>query len=119
MIIYIGETVTNERQNLEEEFPHLITDLTTVCFEAFRKADPDEVLTLLVYEAHRPMIEASNPASVFPFNVVADITQPIKRIINKIVTQHPQRQRIEFTGKHYALIAYYYLDRYLGFNFFR
>ena len=112
MIIYtLAKTITNECQNISEQFPHLITDLATVCFEAFHKADPDETVTLLVYEAryfHTFQVDASNSASAFSLH---DTKQQIREVIKRIVTLHPQRHRLEFTGSHYALVASHSLDR--------
>jgi len=107
----MAKTVTDESQNLSEQCPHLITDLATICFEAVQKADPNETVTLLVYEARyfdTLQVEASNYASVFP---LYDVTQRIRGIIKRIITLHPQRHRLEFTGCHYALVAKYSLDR--------
>ena len=111
MIIYaVAKTVTNECQNLLEQFPHLITDLVTVCFETFQKADPDEIATLLVYEAcylDTLQVEASNFASVF---LLYDVNQQTRGVIKRVVTLHPQWHRLEFTGLHYALVASRCLD---------
>jgi len=107
----MAKTVTNKCQNLSEQFPHLITDLATICFEAFQKADPDETVTFLVYEARyfdTLHVEASNSASAFPFH---DMTQRTRGFISKIVTLHSQRHRLEFTGLHYALVASHSLYR--------
>ena len=102
----MAKTVTNECQNLTEQFPHLITDLATVCFEAFHKADPpDETVTLLAYEArhfHTLQVDASNSVSAF---YIPYVQQQIRSVIERIVTLHPQRHRLEFTGWHYAVVA--------------
>ena len=107
MIIYaMAKTIANECQNLSEQFPHLITDLATVCFEALHKADPDETLTLLVYETHyfhARQVEASNSASAF---LLPHFKQRIREIIKEIATFHPQRHRLEFTRQHYALVGW-------------
>jgi len=103
--LYGGETFTNKGQNLLGQFPHLITDLPTVCFEDFRKADPDETLTLLVYEAYYSYIHpftTLNPASVFD---LPHIGHQIRGIIKRIVTLHPQRHSLKFTGQQYAVVA--------------
>jgi len=109
--LIMAKTVTNESQNLSEQFPHLITDFATICFEALQKADPDETVTLLIYKAlyfDTPQVVASNSASVFP---LPGVKQRIRRVIERIVTSHPQRHRLEFTGWHYALVASHSLDR--------
>ena len=93
-------------QNLSEQFPHLITDLATVCFEAFQKADPDETLTLLVHQASYLGPFPAKAASVIPLH---DIQQQIRGIIKKIVTLHPQRRRLGFTFRHDELIRKYSL----------
>ena len=103
------KTITNECQNLMQQFPHLITDLATVCFEAFQGANPNVIVTFLVYEAryfHTFQVEASN--SDFP---LPDVKQRIRRVLKGIVTLHPQRHKLEFTGWHYALVARHFLDR--------
>ena len=106
VIIYIeAKPVTKKCQNLSDQFPHLITDIPTVCFEAFHKADSDDTLTLLVYEAHyfdTLQIEASNSASVFR---LPHIQQQIRGIIKRTVTLHPQRHRLEFPWQCYTLVA--------------
>jgi len=112
--LHCSETVTNECQNLSEEFSHFITDLATVCFKAFHKIGQDGTLTLLVYEAHYShilQVEASNPASAFLLGL-----SPIHRIIKRIFTLHPQRHRLQFTGQCYALVAEYYMNSYLSFS---
>jgi len=98
-------------QNLAEQFPHLITDLATVCFNAFQKTDPDETVTLLVYEAryfHTLQVDASNSVSAFN---IPQVKQRIRRIIKRIITLHSRWHRLEFTGWHYALVASRSLDR--------
>jgi len=106
MIIYsVAKQLLKKFQNLEEQFPHLITDIATVCFEAFHKINLDETLTLLLYEAHYShvlRVEASNPASAFD---IPDVKQRMRGIIMRIVTVHPQRHRLKFTGQHYALVV--------------
>jgi len=109
--LIMTKNVTNKCQNLLEQFSHLITDLVAVCFEAFQKADLDETVTLLVYEAryfHTLQVKASNPASVFHLH---NVKQRIRGIINRSVTLDPQWHRLEFTGWHYALVAKSCLDR--------
>jgi len=74
-------------------------------------------LTLLVYEVHYPgilQVEASNPASAFPFNIVDDIKQRIRHILRTIVTLHPKRQRLHFADWHYTVVARYFMHIYLG-----
>jgi len=103
-------TITKKCQNLSEQLPHLITDLATVCFKAFQKVDPDETVTLLVYEARyfdTLQVDASNSASAFPLR---GVTQRIRGVIKRIVTLDPQWHRLEFTGWHYALVASHSLD---------
>ena len=99
-------TVANKYQNLSEQFPHLIADLPTVCFEAFNKVDPDETLILLVYEARylrTLQVGASNPASTFSLH---DMEKRTRGIIKRIVTLHPQRHKLEFTRQHYAHVGW-------------
>ena len=108
-------------QNLEEQIPSLVSNIVTICFEAFQKRHPDEQLTFLVYEAHYSPIlqlEASNPASALPLNHLHNIKQRFRQVLKRIIAEHPERQRFDFTEQHYAMIAqdfiYGYLyDRYL------
>jgi len=100
--LHCGETFTNECQNLLEQFPHFITDLPTVFFEGFHKADSDETPTLLVYEeycSHIPQFTTLNPAPAF------NLPHQIRGIVKRIVTLHPQRYSLKFTGQHYAVVA--------------
>jgi len=100
-----GEIFTHRYQNLLKQFPYLITDLPTVFFEGFHKADPDETLTLLVYEAHYshiPQFTTLNPASAFD---LPHIGHQIRGIIKRIVTLHPQQYSLKFTGQHYTVVA--------------
>ena len=103
--LHCGATFTNKCQNLLEQFPHLITDLPTVCFESSRKANPDKALILLVYEAHFshiPQFTTLNPALAFDLLYIG---HQIRGIIKMIVTLHPQRYKLKFTGQHYAVVA--------------
>jgi len=114
--LHYSETVTNKCQNLSEQFPRLDTELLAVCFETFDKANPDETLTLLVYEAHHFQIlqvPASNPASGFP---LLRIERRIREIIKSVVTLHPQRHRLKLKGQHYALVAWHSMRNYLYVN---
>jgi len=73
-------------------------------------------LICLLYEAyysHLLQVEELNPAFVFPFKFLEDIKPPIQQIIKKIITLDPQRQKLEFTGQHYATVAQS-LIRYYG-----
>ena len=90
-----------------------VTDFAAVCFEAFQKADPDETVTLLVYEASyfdTLQVDASNSVSAFNFNFPY-AKQRICGVIKRIITLHPQRHRLEFTGWHYALVTKHSLAR--------
>ena len=114
--LHRGERLTHKCQNLLEKFPRLITDFLTVCFEAFHEASLNDTLTLLVYEALYPhilQVEASNPASAFPLIIVPPRGRQIRGIITRVVTLHPQRHRLELTGRHYALVAWFSLEKYL------
>jgi len=105
--LHCGATFTNKCQNLLEQFPHLITDLPTVCFEGFRKADIEKTLTLLVYEAHYlhiPQFTTLNPASAFDLPYLG---HQIRGIIKRIVTLHPERYNLKFAGQHYAVVAHH------------
>jgi len=102
--------------NFEDQSPDLISKLPNVCFQAFQRPSPDIELTLLVYEAHYPhvlQVEASNPASLYPFVIAGDIKRQIHHIIRRIVTIHHERHRLDFTGQHYAMVAKYLIHNYL------
>lgn len=71
---------------------------------------------MLVYEVHYPhvlQLEVSNPASVFPFNVIPSITPQIRHIIRRIATLHPEKQRLDFTEQHYTIVAKHFMCLYL------
>jgi len=110
--LHYGETFTNQHQNLEEQFPQLISELSSICFQAFRKLD--ESLICLVYEAHYShflQLEASKHALAFPFDILPEMKPPIRQIIKRIITLHPQQQRFEFTAQHYATVAQRLVNR--------
>jgi len=119
-IFFIVKTVTNlfpNLRDLKDQLSHLISNLSKVCFHAFRKPHPDKELTLLIYEAnylHVLQLEASNPASVFSFNVLSAIKEQIRHIIRIIVTLQPERQIFDFTEQHNAMIAQYFMLAYTG-----
>ena len=73
----------------------------TVCFQAFQKPCPDIGLTLLVYET-------SNHALAYPC-YGSRIKQQIRHIIRRTATLHPERQKLNFTGQHYAVVARYFM----------
>ena len=95
-------------QNLEGQFPCLISDLSTVCFQAFQRPDVDESLICLLYEAHYShllQIEVFYSDFAPPFNILQGIKPQIRQIIKRINTLRPQQQTLEFTGEHYATVA--------------
>jgi len=118
--LHYGETMTDKYQNLVEQFPQLTYDLPPVCFRAFEKTDPDEDLTLLVYEArysHILQVEALKPALAFPFEFGSFFFgKETCDIIRRIVALHPQRHRLEFTAYHYATVAQYIMNGGLSSN---
>jgi len=72
-------------------------------------------LLFLVYEAHYPhicQVHASNSASV-SYLIDPHIKPRLHEIIKRIVTLHPEQQRLEFTGQHYALIALQFIYHYI------
>jgi len=77
-------------------------------------------LTLLVYEAFYPhilQVEVSGPASVLSSSVVDHLNQQIIYIIRVIVTQHPERRRLDFKEQHYAMVAWHFMLVYLSFRY--
>jgi len=71
----------------------------TVCFQVFQKHCTDTRLTFLVYET-------LNHALAYP-QYERCIQQQIRHIIRRTVTLHPERQKLNFTGQHYAVVARY------------
>ena len=68
----------------------------------------------LFYKAHYShllQVEASNPASMFPFNMKPE---HIDQIVKQILTLHPELQRFELRGQHYAMVANHFMHRYLA-----
>jgi len=111
------EALTKKCQNIEEQFPHLISDILTVCIKAFQTEHPDEWMTLLVYEvqySHIMRVKATNPASVFPLDIIPGIKQQFHLIIKRISTLHPQKQGFVFTGQHYAMVAQHVIQNHLN-----
>jgi len=105
-----GKTVTKWRQKLEDQFPHLISDLQAVCFQ--KKPVPNDELILLVYESqysHILQVDASHPASAFPLNVHTEADKDLCWIIKRLFTPHPLQQGLEFTGQHYTIVAKYFM----------
>ena len=103
-------------QNLENKYPHLISDLASVCVHAFEKTEPDPALSVLVYYEHYSHllhIEALNPASVFPPFILSylEFGPQTHQVIKKIVAEQTKLQRDMLTGPHYATVAQYFMDR--------
>ena len=70
-------------------------------------------MTLLIFRinySHFLQVEASNPASAFPIN---DRSDHESEIVNQTLVLHLELQRFEFTKQHYAMVAYYFMDKYL------
>ena len=68
-------------------------------------------MTLLVYQVHHPyvlQVEASNPASGFSLDLVDGVKQEIRQIIRTVI-QSPEEQRLDFTERHYAMIAWRFM----------
>jgi len=104
----LREAITNSCQNLEEQFSHLISDLPTLCSQAFQRADQDPEMTLLVYETHYSYVlrvDASNPALGFPLEASPDPKHYIRQFIKKFDNSHPEQQNFVFKGEHYATVA--------------
>jgi len=122
VFIYVVEKqLPNQYQKLEEQFPRLISELSTVCIQAFIKPDIDEWLTWLLYDAHYSHllpVHALNPAFAFFFgSFPEDIKPSIRQIIKRIVTLHAKQQSLEFTRQHYTTVTHF-LIRYYGLLFY-
>jgi len=102
------EILTSWRQNLQEQFAHLISDLQAVCLRT-EEICQDEDLLSLIYEVqhfHILQVEASEPASVFPLTRPYDEYQDTFHwVVMTLFTKHPQYQRLEFTEEHYTKVA--------------
>jgi len=100
------ETLTSWRQNLQEQFAHLISDLQAVFL---RTEDTwDDNLLSLIYEVqnfHILQVEASEPASVFPLWPYKEYRESFHWVVMILFTKHPQYQRLEFTEEHYTKVA--------------
>lgn len=100
-------------QNLEDQYPHLISDLGSVCVQAFQKTEPDPGLSVLVYYEHYSHIlhiDALNPASVFPLFIVSylQLGPHTHQIIKAIIVKHTELQIDALTGHHYPTVAQYF-----------
>ena len=72
----------------------------------------DEELISLIYKvqhSHILQVEASDPASVFHLMDDTEYFEPFDRVIRILFTEHPQYQRLEFTGQHYTIVAEYFM----------
>jgi len=65
-----------------------------------------------VQHSHILQVEASNPASAFPL-VVDTKYDGFSRLFKILFTNHPQYQRLEFTGQHYTTVAEYFMTKFL------
>ena len=109
-----GYSVTNWRQNLQEQFSHLISDLQAVCLGT--ELISDEEIISQIYEvqhSHILQLEASDPASAFPLLMDIEYEGPFERVFKMLFTKYPQYQRLEFTGQHYTTVAEYFMMYYL------
>jgi len=103
------ETLTSWRQNLQEQFAHLISDLQAVCLRT-EDIRLDKGLLSLIYEVqhfHILQVEASEPASVFPLLSYHEYLETFHWFFTILFTKHPQYQRLEFTEEHYTKVAEY------------
>jgi len=101
------ETLTSLRQNLQEQFAHLISDLQAVCLRTEDICQDEELLSL-IYEMqhfHILQVEASEPASVFPLLPYHEYQHTFHWVVMTLFTKHPQYQRLEFTEEHYTEVA--------------
>ena len=109
-----GEWDTNGRQNFQEQFPHLISDLQAVCLQTVSISN--RKLVSLIYEvqhSHILQVEASDPASVAPLMVYMGYKEPFDRVFEILFTKYPKYQRLEFTGQHYTTVAEYFVTCFL------
>jgi len=100
------ETLTSGRQNLQEQFAHLISDLQVVFLRTEDTWDDD--LLSLIYEVqhfHILQVEASEPASVFPLWPYDEYDDTFHWVVMTLFTKHPPYQRLEFTEEHYTKVA--------------
>ena len=108
----VTQTLINSSQNLQEQYPQLIYDFTAVCFHAFTKAEPDKVLTLLVFfEQHFHLLPFGAPdtASAFSMRVYPRIKTQLRQLISKRIATHPERARFTLTSNHYLRVAQHFM----------
>jgi len=102
------EILTSWRQNLQEQFAHLISDLQAVCLRT-EEICQDEDLLSLIYEVqhfHILQAEASEPTSVFPLGeLYNEHEDSFYWVSTTLFTKHPQYQWLEFTEEHYTKVA--------------
>jgi len=106
-----GESVTNWRQGLLEQFTHLISDFQALCFQTVSISNGE--LILLIYEvqhSHIRQVEASNPTSVFALVFDTEYNESYGRVFKTLFTKHPQYHRLDFTGQHYTTVAEYFME---------
>ena len=104
------ETLTSWRQNLQEQFAHLISDLQAVCLRTLGICQDKELLSLIyeVQHFHILQVEASEPASLFPlWRPSNEYRETFHWVVMILFTKHPQYQQLEFTEEHYTKVAEY------------
>jgi len=112
-------TLTIKFQNLEDQYPHLFSEFSAVCFHAFDKVEPDITLTVLLYNkqySHRLQLHVTHPASAFCIHVLPKLKEKIRLDINMIVTTHPQWQNFALSGQHYLSVVLYFMGKYLYYS---
>ena len=100
------ETLTSWRQNLQEQFAHLISDLQAICLRKVSISDDHQ--TSLIYEVQHPhvlQVEALD-ASLFS-TVYGGYIDPFHNVFEMLFIKHLRYHRLEFTGQHYTTVAEY------------
>ena len=105
-----GESVTNWRQSLQEQFSHIISDFQAICLGIDNISTHYQIS--LIYEVQHSQVlqfEASDPASVFPLVGYTEEGGSFYTVVEILFVKHPQYQRLEFTGQHYTKVAEHFM----------
>jgi len=96
-------------QDLEEIYPNLTSDLTTICLEGFHMSNPDHCLTLLIYhEYYAPILQLQFPNSHLSL-IKEHIHPQIDVLLKTIITTHLPCLKNTLAAQHYASLAYDFL----------
>ena len=92
-------------QDLEEIYPNLTYDLTTICLQGFQWAEPDECLTELIYhEYYAPILHLQFPNSHL-YLTKEHIHPKIDALLRTIITTHFPWMKTSLAAQHYASLA--------------